>query len=213
MCQNNVSANLNHQQIPPYDPQQQLTATSSHHQLTLSAGQDEPQQKSTITAQHQLTEAASQQHLHNQLTTLAGLRKQEEQQQLLSDAADKRQTTPAAGSQQQEQLTNGRVRQDGPGGKPCRDTSGRPCRDTLDRACQSATSSPYPARLRHPILDHHRLQQASFYFLADETLDYTQGSKTVAVLSLFAFWLLLHHSLVASSLSSLSNVHRQMPLG
>jgi hypothetical protein len=176
MCQNNVSASNDHQQIPPSDPQQQLTATSSHHKLTLSAGQDEPQQQSTITAQHQLTEAASQQHLHNQLTTLAGLRKQEEQQ-LLSDAADKRQTTPAAGSQR-EQLTNGRVQQDGPGGKPCWDTPGRPCRDTLDRACQSANSSPYPARLRHPILDHHRLQ-ASFYFLTDETLDYTQGSKKV----------------------------------
>jgi hypothetical protein len=141
MCQNNVSSNQNDQQIPSSDPQQQLTATSSHHQLSLSAGQDEPQQKNTRTVQHQLTEAASQQHLHNQLTTLAGLRKQEEQQQLLSDAADKRQT-PAAGSQR-EQLTNGRA---------------------LDRACQSANCSPYPARLRHPILDHHRLQQASFIF-------------------------------------------------
>ncbi len=188
MCQNNVSANNDHQQIPPSDPQQQQTATSSHHQLTLSAGQDEPQQQSTSTVKHQLTEAASQQHLHNQLTTLAGQRKQEEQQ-LLSDAADKRQT-PAAG-RQQEQLTNGRVQQDGPGGKPCR--------DTLDRACQSANSSPYPARLRHPILDHHRLQQASFNFF---TLVYTQGSKKVAVVSLFAFGLLLHHCLVASSLSS-----------
>jgi hypothetical protein len=189
MCQNNVSANVNYQQILPSDPQQQLTATSSHHQLTVSAGQDEPQQQSTITVQHQLTEAASQQHLHNQLTTLAGLRKQEEQQ-LLSYAADKRQT-PAAGSQQQEQLTNGRVQQDGPGGKPCRDTPGRPYRDTLDRACQSANSSPYPARLRHPILDHHRLQQASYYFLTDETLDYTQGSKKSNCVFTFRFWVVI----------------------
>jgi hypothetical protein len=135
MCQNTVSNGTNQQK--------------QQHQLTTATSASEHAQQMTVTScesqqtalsdpkqqqQQQLTDQGGQQLLQQQLAALAD-QQQHAQKQLPTKNTDQKQPSAVV-----DQLTNGRVRRDGTGGS------------------QSATSSPYPARLRNPVLEQYRLQ-------------------------------------------------------
>ena len=124
---------------PGQQPQQQPSTTTN-------TTTKHPQQQNQLAAQ--VVQQLQQQHL----SELGGQQQLQQQLAALVDQQlSQKQPTYHVGQQmtssvELDQLTNGRVRR-------------------LDSGSQSATSSPYPARLRNPLLEQYRLQVSSAIFL------------------------------------------------